>query len=103
MPDPSIGETAITGAEWQARYRTMRANGAPVIPTRRPAGRRGRIQRWNDAIAAAAEPRAEYADRLDALADDQQDRMLVGASWTIVEHDLSALQAIKPPRGFGRD
>jgi precorrin-6x reductase len=53
MPRPSIGETAMTGAERQARHRAAHAAGAPVICIRRPANRRSRIQRWNDTIAAA--------------------------------------------------
>ena len=103
MPRPSIGETAMTGAERQARYRAMHADGAPVIRIRRPADRRSRIQRWNDTIAAAVELQAEYADWLDALPDNQQDRALAEALRAIVELDLSELQAIEPPRGFGRD
>lgn len=103
MPCPSIGETAMTGAERQARYRTMHADGAPVIRIRRPADRRSRIQRWNDTIAAAVELQAEYADWLDALPDNQQDSALAEALRAIVELDLSELQAIEPPRGFGRD
>jgi hypothetical protein len=103
MPRPSIGETPMTGAERQARYRTAHASGAPVIRIRRPAERRSRIQRWNDTIAAAVELQAEYAARLDALPDNQQDSALADALLTIVEFDLSELQAIEPPRGFGRD
>ena len=103
MPRPSIGETAMTGAERQARYRTMHADGAPVIRIRRPADRRSRIRRWNDTIAAAVELRAEYADWLDALPENQQDSALAEALRAIVELDLSELQAIEPPRGFGRD
>ena len=103
MPRPSIGETAMTGAERQARYRTMHADGAPVIRIRRPADRRSRIQRWNDTIAAAVELQAEYADWLDALPDNQQDSALAEALRAIVELDLSELEAIEPPRGFGRD
>ena len=103
MPRPSIGETAMTGAERQARYRTMHADGAPVIRIRRPADRRSRIQRWNDTIAAAVKLQAEYADWLDALPDNQQDSALAEALRAIVELDLSELQAIEPPRGFGRD
>jgi hypothetical protein len=93
----------MTGAERQARHRTMHANGAPVIRIRRPADRRGRIQRWNDTIAAAVEPQVEYADWLEALPDNQQDSALAEALRAIVEFDLSELQAIEPPRGFGRD
>jgi hypothetical protein len=103
MPRPSIGETAMTGAERQARYRTMHADGAPVIRIRRPADRRSRIRRWNDTIAAAVELQVEYADWLDALPDNQQDSALAEALRAIVEFDLSELQAIEPPRGFGRD
>ena len=103
MPRPSIGETAMTGAERQARYRTMHADGAPVIRIRRPADRRSRIRRWNDTIAAAVELQVEYADWLDALPDNQQDSALAEALRAIVEFDLSELQALEPPRGFGRD
>jgi hypothetical protein len=103
MPRPSIGETAMTGAERQARYRTMHADGAPVIRIRRPADRRSRIQRWNDTIAAAVDLQVEYADWLDALPANQQDSALAEALRAIVELDLSELQAIEPPRGFGRD
>ena len=51
----------MTGAERQARYRAAHVAGAPVVRTRRPAGRRSRIQRWNDTVAAALELQAEYA------------------------------------------
>jgi hypothetical protein len=103
MPRQSIGETAMTGAERQARYRAAHLNGAPVVRIRRPADRRSRIQRWNDTIAAAVDLQAEYADWLDRLPANQQDTALAEALRAIVELDLSELQAIEPPRGFGRD
>lgn len=62
-----------------------------------------RIQRWNDTIAEAVELQAEYAGRLDALSDSQQDSALAYALRAIVEFDLSELLAVEPPRGFGRD
>jgi hypothetical protein len=46
---------------------------------------------------------AEYAEWLDALPENQQDSALADALRVIVEFDLSELQAIEPPRGFGRD
>jgi hypothetical protein len=49
------------------------------------------------------DPRAEYAAWLEALPDNQQDSALAEALRAIVEFDLSELQAIKPPRGFGWD
>ena len=103
MPRSSLKEAAMTGAERQARYRAAHAAGAPVIRTRRPIDRRSRIQRWNDTIAAAVELQAEYAGWLDALPDNQQDSALAEALRAIVELDLSELQALEPPRGFGRD
>ena len=103
MSRPSIGEAPMTGAERQARYRAAHAAGVPVVRTRRPAERRSRFRRWNDTIAAAVHLQAEYASWLDALPDNQQDSALADALRAIVELDLSELQAIEPPRGFGRD
>ena len=48
MPRKSIGETAMTDAERQARYRAARAAARPAIRIRRPADRRSRAQRWID-------------------------------------------------------
>jgi hypothetical protein len=103
MPRPSIGETPMTGAERQARYRTARAAGAPIVRTRRPVDRRPRAQRWNDTIAAVVALQVEYASWLEALPANQQDSALADALRAIAELDLSELQAIEPPRGFGRD
>jgi hypothetical protein len=103
MPRPSIGETPMTGAERQARYRATHAAGAPVIRVRRPADRRSRVQRWNDTTAAVIDMQAEYAAWLAALPDNQQDSATAEALRAIVDLDLSELQAIEPPRGFGRD
>ena len=103
MPRPSLGETAMTGAERQARYRTMHTNGAPVIRIRRPTDRRSRIRRWSDAVAALTDLQTEYATWLEALPDNQRDSAVAEALQAIVELDFSELQAIEPPRGFGRD
>ena len=103
MRRASGNEEPMTGAEHQPRYRAAHANGAPVVRTRRPADRCPRIQRWNDTIAEAVELQAEYAGRLDALSDNQQDSALAYALRAIVEFDLSELLAVEPPRGFGRD
>jgi hypothetical protein len=103
MPRPSIGETAMSDAERQARYRAARAAGQPVVRARRPADRRGLLQRWNDTIAGLVDLQARYAAWLEALPDNQQDSAIAEALRVICELDLSELQAIEPPRGFGRD
>jgi hypothetical protein len=46
---------------------------------------------------------AEYAAWLEALPANQWESPLAEALQAIVELDLTELQAIEPPRGFGRD
>jgi hypothetical protein len=103
MPRPSIGDTPMTGAERQARYRAMHANGEPVIRVHRTVARRSRVQRWHDTIAGLTDLQEEYAAWLEALPANQRDSALAEALRAIVDLDLSELQAIEPPRGFGRD
>jgi hypothetical protein len=103
MPRKSIGETAMTDAERQARYRAARAAGKPVIRVRRALDHRGRARRWNDNVAGLVEGQVEYAAWLDSLPENLQDSALAEALQAICDLDLSELQAIIPPRGFGRD
>jgi hypothetical protein len=103
MPRKAIGETAMTDAERQARYRAARAAGTPLIRTRPALDHRGRARRWNDNVACLVEAQAEYAAWLDSLPDNLQDSATAEALRAICELDLTELQAIEPPRGFGRD
>ena len=103
MPAKAIGERAMTDAERQARYRAARASGAPVIRTRRPADHRSRARRWNDTVAELTRLQAEYDAWLPSLPENLQDTATAEAMRTISELDLNELQAIVPPRGFGRD
>jgi hypothetical protein len=103
MPRKPIGETAMTDAERQARYRAARAVGSPVIRIRRPADHRGRARRWTDHVAGLVEAQVEFAEWLDSLPDNLQDSATADALRAICDLDLSELQAIIPPRGFGRD
>ena len=103
MPAKAIGERAMTDAERQARYRAARATGAPVIRTRRPADHRSRARRWDDTVAELTKLQAEYDAWLQNLPENLQDTATAEALRAISELDLSELQAIVPPRGFGRD
>jgi hypothetical protein len=109
MPRPSIGERAMTDAERQARRRAAQAANraaaapAPAIRFRRPADHRGRGQRWRDAVAELAALQAHYASWLDALPDSLRETATAEALQAICDLDLADLQAIEPPRGFGRD
>jgi hypothetical protein len=103
MPRKSIGTTAMTDAEHQARYRATHAAGAPVIRTRRPADHRSRARRWHHAVAELTQLQARYVAWRDVLPANLQDSALADALQAICDLDLTELQAIDPPRGFGRD
>ena len=103
MPRKPIGEIAMTDAERQARYRAARAAGRPLSRSRRPAGHRNRARRWHDTVAELIVLQAEYAAWLDAPPDTLQNTATAEALHTICDLDLSELQAVEPPRGFGRD
>jgi hypothetical protein len=93
----------MTNAERQARYRAARAVARPVIHYRKAADRRSRVRRWHDAIAVLLTLQAEYRVWLQALPESLQDGATAEALQAIDELDLDELQAIEPPRGFGRD
>ena len=62
-----------------------------------------RARRWHDAVAELADLQAQYATWPDALPDDLRDSSTAEALQSICDFDLGELQAIEPPRGFGRD
>ena len=103
MPRKPIGETAMTDAERQARYRAARAAGTPIIRIRRPADHRGRAKRWISHVAGLVEAQIEYAAWLDGLPENLRDSALAEALQAICDLDLTELQTIDPPSRFGRD
>jgi hypothetical protein len=98
MPRQSIGDRPMTDAQRQARHRAARAAGTPVIRTHR-----SRACRWHDTVAVLVSLQAEYVAWLEALPSNLQDSALAEALQEICDLDLGELQAIEPPRGFGRD
>jgi hypothetical protein len=101
------GETTLSNAERQARYRARHKDDRPLpfvrVRYRWPADRRSRPQRWDDAVAEMLALQAEYTAWSDALPDGLRDTATAEALRAIVELDLTELQAIIPPRGFSRD
>ena len=93
----------MTHAERQARYRAKQAVGAPTFRYRKPVDRRSRVQRWRDVVAELQELQDEYQTWLDALPQNMEDSATAEALRAICDLDLSELQSIVPPRGFGRD
>jgi hypothetical protein len=103
MPRKSIGERPMTDAERQARYRAARTAGKPVVRTRRRMDYRSRVQRWRDAVEMLIAVQDSCAAWLEAMPSNLQETATAEALRAICELDLSELQAIEPPRGFGRD
>ena len=103
MPRKPIGDRPMTNAERQARRRATQTVGKPVRLIRNTADQRSRTQRWSDAVAELTTLQAHYAAWLDALPPNLQDGATADALQAICEIDLEELQAIQPPKGFGRD
>ena len=78
-------------------------SGTPSAGTRRPVNYRSRVQRWRDAVAELAALQKECDAWLQTLPDSLQQSATAEALQIIVDLDLDELQAIEPPRGFGRD
>ena len=94
---------AMSNAERQRRYRERRTAGEPVRTYVRPKDRRSRPQRWRDAVAELVTLQAEYQVWLDSLPETQAGSATAGLLETITALDLSGLEAVRPPKGFGRD
>ena len=99
------GETAMSNAERQARYRLRHQARQPaaVVRARQPTDRRSRPQRWRNAVAELLVLQASYAIWLEALPDTLQGTATADALQAIVDLDLDTLASIELPRGYGRD
>jgi hypothetical protein len=103
MPRKPIGDRPMTDAERQARHRAAQAAGKPASRIRSPADRRSRVQRWQDAVAELTTVQAQCVAWLQALPTSLHESATAEALQEICDLDLSELQAVEPPRGFGRD
>jgi hypothetical protein len=54
-------------------------------------------------VAELADLQADYAAWLEALPDSLRDSVTADALRAICDFDLSELEALEPPRGFGLD
>ena len=94
---------ALTNAERQARYRERRQAGESRVRYRRPADRRSRPQRWDDAVRALLALQDQYRAWRDALPPSLAGSATAELLDEVCELDLSVLEAVELPRGFGRD
>ena len=100
MPRPRIGALPMTTAQRQARHRARRRREPPQPSARRPPPR---PQRWAAAVATLIALQDEYRAWLDNLPTSLEGSRLADKLQAIAELDLEELQAIDPPRGYGRD
>ncbi len=98
-----MGERAMTAAERQAKYRASRQEGAPKLRYRKPTDRRSRPQRWRDAVADLIEMQTECQEWLEGLPESLRGSATAEALEALCAVDLSELEGVEPPRGFGRD
>ena len=94
---------ALTNAERQARYRERRQAGEARLRYHRPADRRSRPQQWNDAVQMLLALQDQYREWRDALPESLAGSATAALLEEVCELDLSVLEAVELPRGFGRD
>ena len=94
---------ALTNAQRQQRYRERRKEQQPAVHYRRPQDRRSRPERWRDAVQTLLDLQVEYQDWLDGLPPNLEGSTVAERLEAICEYDFSDLEALEPPKGFGRD
>ena len=96
---------ALSGAERAKRYRERREMGEKIVRYRRPSDRRGRPQKWADAIAVLLAILDDYQHWREAMPESLADTPTAALIDGVLElRDLvEELQAAELPRGFGRD
>ena len=98
------GQTALTNAERQARFRVRRQQQRPPFSIKSPQpARRSRSKRWNDALAVLFAVQAECAAWFEALPESLRDSPTADALQEMIDLDLEAVAAVQPPLGYGRD
>jgi hypothetical protein len=103
MPRHRLGIAPMTPAERQVRHRAKLRQHARTTPTSRAPRIPPRPRRWTAAVAALIDLQAEYRAWLDNLPPNLEGSRLAEKLQAIAELDLEELQAIDPPRGYGRD
>jgi hypothetical protein len=98
------GETALSNAERQARYRARRlADQPPAIVKQPRPSRQSRRRRWDDALAIMMTVQAECAAWFEALPESLRDSATAEALQEMIDLDLDAVAVVRPPLGYGRD
>jgi hypothetical protein len=103
MPRPRLYALPLTAVERQARRRARLRQSSPSAFSTPPRRLPPRPRRWVAAVATLIALQDEYRAWLNNLPDNLEGSRLADKLQTIAELDLGELQAVDPPRGYGRD
>src|SRR5271167_3262799 len=103
MPRQCLGAGPMTAAQRQARSRARRHQQPDTLPEAPRRRIRPRPERWAAAVTVLVDLQNEYRAWLDNLPASLEASRLAEKLQAITELDLEELQAIDPPRGYGRD
>lgn len=94
----------MTAAERQAAYRARRKAGLPPtkVVLRKPVDRRGRPQRWRDAVQTLVELQGDWQEWLDNFPEFGSEGTREALE-NVCALDLSELEDAELPKGYGRD
>ena len=95
---------AVEQRNWEARHRAkLRGQPSRMAATSPAPRRRPRPKRWRRRLRHRSELQDDYRAWLDTLPANLEGSRLAEKLQAFVELDLDELQAIEPPRGYGRD
>jgi hypothetical protein len=98
------GETALSNAGRQARYRARRlAEHPPAVVKQSRLPRQSRRKRWDGALAVMMTVQAECAAWFEALPESLRDSATAEALQEMIDLDLETIARVRPPLGYGRD
>ena len=103
MPAHRIGAVPMTPAERQARHRARRRRPAEAPPPTSVRRSLPRPRRWAAAVDTLIDLQDDYRAWLDNLPANLEGSRLAEKLQAITDIDLDELQAIDPPRSYGRD
>ena len=98
-----IHQAPLTAAERQARSRAKLREQSGPLPATLAQRLPPRPTRWAAAVATLAALHDEYCAWFDNLPDNPDGSRFADKLHAIDELDLEELQAIDPPRRYGRD
>jgi hypothetical protein len=102
-PAALVAAVPMTPAERQARHRAKLRQPDPNPPPGSVRRSLPRPRRWAAAVATLIDLQDDYRLWLDNLPANLESSRLAEKLQAITEIDLDELQAIDPPRGYGRD